>query len=139
MAFADRYTGKALYATLGSTVLTADYQTLTTKREFGKAEKTAGADTHASYIPTYGDTTVELEVLKKSGTAGTSEWSSLVSYLGAAADGTLTWGPEGTASGKAKHVTTGFIEEMETEVPFDDMVTLKIKFQCNTAIVDSTY
>lgn len=139
MAIADRFTGKNLYATLGTTVLTADFQTLTVKREVGKAEKTAGADTHASYIPTYADTSIELEVLKKSGTAGTSEWSSLVNALGASTDGTLTWGPEGTASGKPKHTVTGFIEEIETEVPFDDMVTMKMKFQCNVAITDSTY
>ena len=139
MAVADRHTGKNMYITYNGTVLSADYQTVTVKREFGKAEKTAGADSHASYIPTYGDTSVELEVLKKGGTAGTTEWGVLVGALGTSTDGTLIWAPEGTASGKPKTTATGFIESLETEYPFDDIVKVTITFQCNATPSDTVY
>ena len=139
MAVADRHTGKNMYITYNGTVLSADYQTLTVKDEFGKAEKSAGADAHASYIPTYGDTSVELEVLKKGGTAGTAEWGVLSGALGTSTDGTLIWAPEGTASGKPKTTATGFIESLETEYPFDDVVKVTITFQCNSAPSDTVY
>lgn len=139
MAVADRFTGKNMYITLNGTVVSADFTSVKMTREVGKAEKTAGADTHASYIPTYLDTTVEVESLKKSGTAGTSEWSALTTVLGPASDGTLIWSPEGTATGKPKHTATGFLESIEVEFPFDDTVQLTIGFQCNVAPTDAVW
>jgi len=140
MAVADRHTGKNMVITYNTTtVLSADYQTVTVKREFGKAEKSAGADAHASYIPTYGDTSVELEVLKKGGTAGTVEWGVLTGALGTSTDGTLIWAPEGTASGKQGWSMTGFIESLETEYPFDDVVKLTVTFQGNAAPMEMKY
>ena len=131
MAVADRFTGKNMYITLNGVVISADFQSVKVSRDAGKAEKTAGADTHASYIPTYLDTTVEVEVLKKSGAAGTSEWGLLVGQLGAGTDGTLVWIPEGNNLGKSTSTAIGFIESLETEFPFDDMVKLTVGFQCN--------
>ena len=139
MAVANRYTGKNMYITYNSTVLSADYQTLTVKREHGKAEKTAGADAHASYIPTYADTSIELEVLRKGGSAGSAEWGVLIGAYGTSTDGTLLWAPEGTASGNYNTSATGFIESLETEYPFDDVVKLTITFQCNAAPTEGKY
>lgn len=139
MAVADRYTGKNMYITLNGTVVSADFTSVKLEREVGKAEKTAGADTHASYIPTYFDTSIEVETLKKSGTAGTSEWSALTTVLGASTDGTLIWSPEGTATGKPKHTATGFLDKLETEFPFDDVVKLTMGFQCNAAPTDTVW
>lgn len=139
MAVADRFTGKNMYITLNGTQISADFQSVKVSRETGKAEKTAGADTHASYIPTYLDTTLEVEVLKKGGTAGTFEWTTLTGHLGASTDGTIVWSPEGTATGKPKHTATGFIESLETEFPFDDVAQLTIGFQCNVAPTDATW
>ena len=139
MAVADRFTGKNMYIALNGTQISADFQSVKVSRETGKAEKTAGADTHASYIPTYLDTTLEVEVLKKGGTAGTLEWTTLTGHLGASTDGTIVWSPEGTATGKPKHTATGFIESLETEFPFDDVAQLTIGFQCNVAPTDATW
>ncbi len=139
MAVANRYTGKNMYITYNSTVLSADYQTLTVKREHGKAEKTAGADTHASYIPTYADTSIELEVLRKGGTAGSAEWGVLTGAIGTSTDGTLLWASEGTATGSFYNSGTGFIESLETEYPFDDVVKMTMTFQLNAAPTEGKY
>lgn len=139
MAVANRFTGKNMYIAYNSTVLSADYQTLKVKREHGKAEKTAGADTHASYIPTYADTSIELEVLKKGGTAGSAEWSVLSGAYGTSTDGTLLWAPEGTATNSYYTSAVGFIESLETEFPFDDVVKLTVTFQCNAAPTEGKY
>lgn len=139
MATSDRYTGKNLYATVNGTVISADFTSVSVSRSFGKAEATAGADTHAFYIPTYADSSIDIETFAKSGTNGTTEWGALSGLLGSTTAGTLIWAPEGTATGKAKRTALGFIETLDVEYPFDDVVTLKITFQPTSAITDGVY
>jgi len=135
-----RYTGKDLYVQWiysgGTVALNADFRTLSTSEEADSAEKSAGADTHKSYIPTLTDSSAELEFLDVTGATGSTEWAAVLPQN----SGTLIWAPEGTTSTKPKHtVTDVFVTSRKRDMPFDDVVAVTVAFQFNVAPAQTAY
>ena len=133
-----RYTGKDLYVQWvysgGTVELNGDFRTLTVSEETDTDDASAGADTHRSYEPTLGDTTIELEMLDNDAAFNTV-WPALKPQT----KGTLTWGPQGTATGKPKRSVPALVNSRDHEIPYDGMVNITVEFQAQDWISDSTW
>lgn len=117
----------------GTVTLSSDYTQLTTTPSIALLDESAGNDTHRSYINSLKDETVSITV--KHQAVGTVLANALV----AGAMGTLTWGEEGTASGKPKHTLPAISQGASMNIPYDNIVEISCTFQGNGARVDATY
>jgi hypothetical protein len=94
------HTGSALYCQWvysgGTLVLNTDYRTLDTSPTIGLVKASAGSDTDESYLTTLKDGKYTWKGVSQTG--GTALENALVEGTA----GTLTFGREGTATGKPK-------------------------------------
>ncbi len=90
------YSGGDLYIIFAGVVVDTDFRSFNWDDSIDLVEFTAGADTDKSYGTTLRDCSGGLSYVVENGAAGTAIDGAL--YIGA--QGTLEWGPEGTASGK---------------------------------------
>ena len=139
MSKETRYTGKDLdvqWVYSGGTVsLNADFKTLKTTEGTKAAERTAGADTHESFIPTIGTGKADHEMLDTTSSVGTQVWAALAKKT----EGTLIWSPQGTATGKPKSSVAAYVDSRDREFPFDDVVNIKVSFQFQEDVTDATW
>ena len=117
----------------GTVTLSGDYTQLTTTQSIALLDQSAGPDTERTYVNSLKDQSVSVTV--KHQAAG----SVLANALVAGASGTLTWGEEGTASGKNKHTLPAISQGAAMNIPFDNLVEISVTFQGNGARVDATY
>jgi hypothetical protein len=133
-----RYTGKDLaimwVTSLGTTWLEGDFRSMTTTEDQESADSTAGNDTYKAYIPTVADASGEVQLLDSSLTANTALWAAIAP----ATAGTLTWYPEGTATGKNTHSAPAFISSRQREFPYDDVVTITASYQFTAPVTAGT-
>lgn len=127
------YTGTALYMTFGATVLSSDYRNLDASEEVGLVDASAGSDTNRTYLATLKDGKATIELVAQTG--GTVLWDALKPGT----SDTLTWAPEGTATGKQKHAVPAIIQSRKRTYPYDDIVVMTFDLQMNGAVVDSIY
>lgn len=131
-----QYTGSALSVSFKGTVISTRFVSFEPSEEVELADQTAGADTNKTYLTTLKDGEASLEVLDVAGgTAATALWNLCV--LGA--EGTLQWGPEGTASNKPKHWANAIVKSREKSMPYEDVVKATITFQFSGAVTDTTF
>lgn len=132
-------TGTALYLAFGTgtpTVLETDY------RAFGESETgevvdaSAGSDTSKTYLTTLKDGTATATIVLQSGTAFTAVWGALAPLT---TGQTLTWAPEGTATGKHHHYAEAIVTKREKTMEFNDLVVCDIAWQFSGAVTDTTY
>ena len=125
MAVATRYTGKDLYVAFGGTGLTSDQRSFTVTREQETADITAGADGFRAFKATIKNFTASLEILADSSATGTA----MLGAIQEGTEGTLEWGPLGTASGKPKNEVPVIVTSVSITLNFDDAVVYSIDFQ----------
>lgn len=125
-----RYAGTNLYMSFKNTAIQADYQALEDGREQKKTEVTAGADAHATYVKTYQDGTIKVELFDVTGGTAATAYKNL---LAAGAEGTFIFGEEGTASGMPKHTIVAFVEKHGKKFKFDEGSKLTFELQPNAA------
>ena len=133
-----RYTGKNLYIgfTVGDTthLLHSDYRALTVSTEVELDDKSAGAETHKSYIPTLAETSIKLEFLDN--TDNTSLfWTNLTPSV----EGVLVWGPLGNSAGKPKYSAECVVSSVEIKYPYAEVVEVTVEFQAQSWIVRETW
>lgn len=130
------FTGKNLHLDLGGTAINADYREFNIDEEMGIVDQSAGSDTARTYLTTLEDASGSLMVVDQAdGTAATYIWN----LLDKGTEGTLTWGPEGTATGKPKHLANVIITSRSRSFRYDDLVELNFGIQVSGAITDTTY
>jgi hypothetical protein len=136
MAVADRMTGAAQYIGFihsGGTVnLSGDSRTFDVTREQEVADASAGSDGARSSKATLKNYSATLEALYI-GTAGTASFGS----VDIGKEGTLLWGPQGTATGNPKGSWPMIVTNMSITSPFDDVVMLNIEWQGQGAEVSN--
>src|SRR5512139_808734 len=132
------FSGSAMYLAWiysgGTTVLNTDFRTFDWTPTLSLIDSTAGADTFREYIGGIGeggDISVSL-VLQTGSTA-------LISALARATNGTLLYGPEGTASGKPKSTIPAISRGPSYSQPYDDVVEFKVSFQQSAAETNATW
>lgn len=131
------FTGGALYVSFGGTVLNADYRSFEPEGEIGLEDGSAGADVGRTFKKTLKDGNASLTLRSIAGTAGTAKWVSL--YEGA--EGTLVWGPEGTATGASKGSVYAIIENRSNPQEYDQVAewTFSFKYSDAAGVVYSTW
>lgn len=132
---ANEFTGSAMYVKFGSTVLSSRYKSYNESDEAGLVDKSAGADTRRTYLSTLDDGGATMELLAES--AGTALWAAIAPGT----EGTLEWGPEGTAAGKPKHTVNAIVKNRKRNIVHDDVVKISVEFIYNTGtgVTDTTY
>lgn len=127
MTVTNRLTGKDLYVGFigsgGTANLSGDQRAFEVTAEQETADVTAGADGARAVKPTVQNFGASLEVLF-TGTAGSAAMA--IATLGA--EGTLTYGPQGSASGKPKGAFPAIITKRDITMNFDDAVVVKFEF-----------
>lgn len=129
-----RITGKSLYLTFGSTVLSTDFQTLDVSDNANLVSIVAGNDTVETFATTYTSATASYKGLYDATNGPTIEAAVVPNTAG-----TLTWSPQGTATGKEKRTATAIVNTKSTSNPFDGAIELNVEFQINSAITLSTW
>ena len=128
-----KYTGKNLYLKFVSTVLSAEFRTFETTENIGTVDQSAGDDAERTYLTTRKDGTGTVELLDQS--LGTALWAAVVPGT----EGTLEWAPEGTASGKPRHIVNAIVSERSNPIDAEDVVMVRASFQYSGAITDTVY
>jgi len=136
MAIADRFTGASQYIAFihsgGTANLSGDSRTFSVSRVQETADATAGADGARASKATLKAFSATVNALYI-GTAGTASFGS--ADIGK--EGTLVWGPQGTAAGKPKGAWPMIVTDVSVSSPFDDIVALDIQFQGQGAEVSN--
>ena len=132
---ATGFTGTAAYIKFGSTELDAYYRSLGHTEEIDLVDESAGSDANKLYITALKDGNRDLEIIMPAGTAGTAVYAAVAPGT----EGTLEIGPEGTASGKAKHSVNSIVKSRGEPLTYNDITTLSVAFQFSGAVTDGTY
>lgn len=120
-----KYSGAALYLEFAGTDISSTRRTLDTTHNMEMADATAGADTYRNFVTTVKMLEATAEILSLTFDTG---GSAQVAGLQLGTEGTLIWGPEGTASGKPKWGALMTLSEFSASYPFDDVVSYSAKF-----------
>lgn len=118
-----KLTGKNLYVEFAGTDLSATLRNFSVSDTQEQADVTAGADDYRNYANTVKTTEATFELLVQDWANGGSALAAAV-YSGA--QGTLIWGPEGTAAGKPKRGFYATITQYDEALPFDDAYTASV-------------
>jgi len=130
------YVGKNLYVAFKGTVLQADFRTFSDDESMDMVDTSAGVDVAKTYLTTLEDGTATLELVDQTGgTATTAAWN----LCDKGAEGTLEWGPEGTASTKPRHYVNAIVKGRKANYPYADIVTLTVDFQFSGVVTDTAY
>ena len=121
------FTGDAAYIEFAGIELNTDYRNFDGDRSIDKSETTAGADTDKSYLPTIRDGTFSMTFVQDNSASGTA----VVGVLYEGSEGTLIWGPEGTATGKPKYSCVAFVESLSTPLKYNEATMRDATFQKN--------
>lgn len=131
-----QYTGSALVVQFKGIVLSTRYRKLNTKEEKDLDDQSAGADVAKTYLTTLEDGDAKLEFLDVAGgTAAAALWNT----CDKGAEGTLEWGPEGTANAKPRHYVNAIVKTRERDFPYDKTVEGTITYQFSGVVTDSAY
>lgn len=118
----------------GTVALTTDFRRFTYTPTQAKFDTTTSNETDETYLTGIKGFTASYEGLGQAG--GTATWDPFV--IGTS--GTLTVGPEGTATGKRKFTFPCFTtSDPLTDFVYNDLVKVAIAFQGNGAITRTTY
>ena len=129
------YTGTNLYVVFGGTVLSADYRTFEPEEEMGIDDGSAGSDVARTFKTTLKNGKASYNARSISGTSGTAKWVNIP----VGAEGTLEWGPEGTATGKIKGSVNAILTTRKAPNEYDKVAEWGYEFQYSGAVTYSTY
>lgn len=121
-----KLSGKALYVSFAGTVLSSEMRSFDVTLTQETADATAGADDYRNYVNTVKAIEASMEIVMKQHSTG---GSAIKAVLAAGAEGTLLWGPEGTAAGLPKYGFYARVSEASEAIPFDDVWTKSVTFQ----------
>lgn len=140
MAAVDRRVGKGAVLqwiyTVGTVVTTTnifpDAGKVSLKDEMKTADATAGNDTAEYNISTHRVLGLDVDLMKNVnlGTAVTNK-------LQTGTEGTVRWGWDGTATGAEKGSFAAILAKWDTDVPYDDVITIKASFKPKGDYVDN--
>lgn len=127
MSFSTRQIGKNLKVfwidASGTVDLSADRRAFDFTYETETLEMAAGNDTARAYKPTLMALGGELTALYN-GTAGTASMSRVKPQ----SEGTVVWGPDGTATGRPKWGFPAVVKTQNYSYPYPDAIEVTISF-----------
>lgn len=123
------YVGKSLYLLWNGTDLSAHFRSFNPSESADVEDGSAGSDTHRIYYTTLIDGNASAEFVAQSGTAGTVLWNALAPNT----EGTLEWGPEGTAASSPRRYVNAVLTMRDEDIAYDGIVVWNIEWQYSAA------
>lgn len=130
--------GSALYLAWvwsgGTVTLQGDFRQFSWTPTLSLIESSAGSDTFREFIPGIGeggDISCTM-VMQAGGTA-------LIAALARATEGTILYGPEGTATNKPKSTIPAISKGPSYSQPYDDVVEFSVSWQQSAAETQGTW
>jgi hypothetical protein len=117
------YTGASLYAEFDGVAISADFRRFELPIRIGDTDASAGGDEYESFLTTRKRLEWTAEFLEQVG-SGTAGGNAAREKLRVGVEGSLIWGPQGTASGKPKYSMYLAILE-STPVYVSDAATIR--------------
>lgn len=128
MSATERITGRdlvVLFQTGGQTyTLSGDQTSLEITLDTNEADMTAGGDQFVFMKPTIRVSGATLTCKYTGGTAGTAIWGAVTVQT----EGTLIYGPEGTATGKPKGGFPCYVKSKSKSIPYNDAIVRTATF-----------
>lgn len=116
----------------GTISLAGDYRTCNWAPSVDYADTSAGADTQKGKLPTLKDAKASITMV------GQAAGTLMVAALAPGNGGTLTIGPEGTATGKRKITFPSYCDGATFDFPYADVVTISVAFTGSSALNNYT-
>ena len=126
------YLGSAAVISFAGTAINTYYRKAKTDESIGLVDKSAGADTHTSYLAALRETTFTVDFLMD----GVVVWDALTPGASSAA---LIWGPEGSTAGKPKYTATAVVKKRTKDEAYNDLALATVEFQLQSAWVATSY
>lgn len=134
MAVANRYTGKNLFLqwidASGTVNFAGDQKSFEWDWEADTEDMAAGSDDYHYAYGTLLNIKAKLEIME-TGSSGTS----VAARLEPLDEGTLIWGPQGSATGKPKWGAALLVKKNSPKYPFDKAVVRSIDFEAKGGLV----
>lgn len=130
-----RYTGQNMYISFAGVAINTDYKSLSMSETIDTVDITAGSETTRRHIPTISSAEMSFEVFQTdvTSTGGTA----IRGVLAVGTQGTLIWGPEGTAANMPKYSCVATITQLDISYPFDGAVEMSATFMRNGDWLDN--
>lgn len=130
MASSGQYVGSSWYGTWittgGTFVMSGNQTKFGLERTVDTVEVTAGSDTQKAYLPTVTDNKMSYAYYD-AGTAATAG-TAIANALKPNTQGTITFGPQGTATGKPKYQIAAVVTSQKIEYAFDAAALYEVEF-----------
>jgi hypothetical protein len=131
---ASELTGKELWLSFNSTVISTDFRNFEEALEVDTVDVTAASDDDRTYVPMVKDGTFDYTGLYLSAGAGTAIWDALAEGT----EGTLIWATEGSVANKPKWSCNAIVTGRSRAVPYDGAIEISASFQKSGAITSGT-
>lgn len=127
-----RYVGNDWYGSFkGISLAAIPFRTFDDGLEEEMADASGGSDAIRNYVKTLDKIEPAFEWVPDTGTAGTAADA----VLKAGQEGTLLWGPYGTATGMPKWGVNCRVTKATPSIQYDDVLTKAVKF----VVIDGSY
>src|SRR5512139_2745862 len=132
------FSGSAMYLawvyTGGTIALNTDFRQFDWTPTLSLIDSTAGSDSFREYITGIGEGgDISLSMVLQTGS------TALISALARGTNGTLLYGPEGTATNKPKSTIPAISKGPSYSQPYDDIVEFKVSFQQSAAETNASW
>lgn len=133
-----KYRGKALFVRFVSSAGTADIQsdftTFDVDRSLDTVDVSSGNVNDKEYIDGLKDATATLKMYDNN-TEAAQSGTALLAKLVEGLQGTVSWGPQGTATGKPKGSFAAWVKSHKPTYPFDKGIEVEVQFQKTGAFI----
>ncbi len=129
----NEYLGVAAYVIFGSDVLTGRYTSLNLEESVDLVDKSAGADTHKSFLAALQQGTFTMGF--NSEADSTAPWAA----VGLGTEGTFDYAPEGTGSGQPKYSAVCIVSARDRAIANADLERINVTFTRQIELTESTY
>jgi hypothetical protein len=130
------YTGKNLYLLWNGTSIESDYRSFDPTEEMGTDDASAGSDAAVTRKTTLKDGNASLTMRSISGTAGTALWATTMAV---GTEGTLEWGPEGTATGEKRAYVNAILTSRSESNAYANVVEWTFDWEYSGEVTYTTY
>lgn len=128
-----KYTGQNLVIRFGTAVVSGQGRSLDIDLSADEIDATSYGDAEKSFLAGKPDRKASMEVLDDSAS------SAIRTALAVGTINSMTWFPQGTASGNPKFAAaTAVVLSNSISYPYDDVVTMSVDVRISGGVVEST-
>lgn len=129
----NEYLGQAAYVLFGSTVLTSRFTTFNWEESVDLVDKSAGADTHKSFLAALQQGTFTMGFNLESDS--TVSWAASANST----EGTFEYAPEGTDAGQPKYTVVCLASARDRAIANADLERANVTFTHQAVVTEGTY